>query len=195
MTIIAGSFKGIAERFLPIPGYEGMYEISDLGKVRSIDRVVKARKGKDTYQRMSYGKIIQPFFTNYGYLSVKLNKDGQRTAHRINRLVLNAFVGPRPDMASNHINAIPTDNRLCNLEWVTLKGNRMHFINNFRTVERMGCFHKLSVDQVKEIISLRKSTRMTILQIADRYGVSRSQVQRIVTGAQWQQIIAMSEAS
>lgn len=185
----------IVETFLPIPGYEGAYEVSDFGRIRSLDRVLTLAKKGIPYQRICYGKIIRPFFTNYGYLSVKLNKDGVRTAHRINRLVLNAFVGPQPDLVSNHINAIPTDNRLCNLEWVTMKGNRMHFINNFRTVERMGSYHKLSVDEVKEILSLREKEGMTILELSTMYEMSTSQIQRIVTGQQWQQIVAMSEAS
>lgn len=193
MTIIARTHE--AEHFLPIPGYEGMYEVSNLGRVRSLDRVITMIRGGAPLQRAAYGRIIRPFATNHGYLSVKLNKPGHRSAHRINRLVLNAFVGPRPDMVSNHINAIPTDNRLCNLEWVTLKENRMHFINNFRTVEKMGVYNKLSVDQVKEILRLRKDERLTILAISLMFGISRSQIQRIVTGQQWQQILAISEAS
>lgn len=116
-----------------IPGYEGYYEVSDQGRVRSLDRVVtfperQRRKplGRDkcvrhkAHSRVMRGRIMQPTRRPSGHMSVCLFSQSVQSAEYVHRLVLRAFVGPCPDgQETLHLNHDPTDNRLCNLKYGT----------------------------------------------------------------------------
>ena len=101
------------ENWLPIEGYEGSYEVSDLGRVRSL---VNDKKRKM--------KILKPVDNGIGYLMVCLSKDGKQKWFSVHRLVATAFV---PNMFGlnevNHINEDKTDNRESNLMWCDRKEN------------------------------------------------------------------------
>lgn len=104
------------ERWLPIPGYEGSYEVSDLGKVRSLDRITNDGK-------RVRGCVLKPFTMPSGHLRVGLSP-GQGRTRKVHRLVLEAFVGPcPPEMEALHRNGIPGDCRLTNLRWGTKSDN------------------------------------------------------------------------
>lgn len=106
-----------AEQWAPIPDAPG-YEVSDLGRVRGIDRVVHYRDGRTfRYQ----GQLLRPAINPVsGYPHVRL-KGRSRNVHT---LVLEAFVGPRPSgMECRHLNGVPGDNRLSNLRWGTSSEN------------------------------------------------------------------------
>jgi hypothetical protein len=109
--------EGTAERWLRIPGHEG-YEVSDLGRVRSVDRTIMRRDGKPKRCR---GQILKPMVPE-GYARVRLG--GQwRSVHQ---LVLEAFVGPRPDgMQVCHVDGVSTNNHLENLRWGTVSENQL----------------------------------------------------------------------
>lgn len=104
-----------------VVGYEGYYEVSNIGNVRSVNRYVTSKEGK-TWNFKS--RIIKPHSNNQGYLQTNLTRDGITKKPLIHRLVAEAFLG---DMGSgmqvHHKNEITTDNRLENLEWVTPKVN------------------------------------------------------------------------
>lgn len=107
-----------------IAGYEGVYQVSNHGRVKSLDRLVKhARFGLVKRK----GKILKPFIDTYGYLEVRLCKDGGGVCCSVHRLVLSAFV-PNPENKEtvNHINENKTDNRVENLEWATQYENMHH---------------------------------------------------------------------
>lgn len=105
-----------------IPGYEGLYEASDLGNVRSLN-----------YNHTGKTKVMQPSLTRKGYLTLCLSKNGKQKQRLVHTLVITAFRGPiPPGMQVNHLNEIKTDNRLSNLEVCTPKQN-----NNWGTrIER-----------------------------------------------------------
>jgi hypothetical protein len=117
-----------AEEWLPIPGYEGIYEVSDYGRVRSVDRYVPPGRG-GTRWRFRRGQIRKPGHDRKGYLFVPLYaadpnaKNGKNGW--VHRLVLLAFVGPPPEegMYALHNNGDHSDNRLCNLRWGTPSEN------------------------------------------------------------------------
>lgn len=104
------------ETWKPISGYEGLYEVSDLGRVKGLRR----------------NKILREQKRRHGYLSVWLYKDGCKPIQAsIHRLVANAFCGEHEANAEvNHINENKADNRASNLEWLTHKEN-----TNFGTAQ------------------------------------------------------------
>ena len=113
--------QSIEEVWRPALGYEHGYEVSSLGRVRSIPRVVVGSDGK----RRQLGSVLlkqRPIWS--GYLHVSLWKNGIPKRKSVHRLVLEAFVGPNPvDMEACHNNGEKTDNRIANLRWDTKSAN------------------------------------------------------------------------
>ena len=113
------------EQWKPVVGYEGLYEVSDHGRVRSLDKEVKSavcRKGS----RIRRGKILQPVRTPKGYLTAALYRNGKASRKRqyVHRLVLEAFTGPCPEgMECRHIDGDSQNNNHSNLQWSTHKEN------------------------------------------------------------------------
>ena len=113
------------ERWLPVVGYEGLYEVSDQGRVRSIGRL-------DRTNHMHAPCVLkeQPE-ERTGHRRVYISVDGVKSYLRVHRAVLEAFVGPCPeDMEACHWNDDPSDNRLENLRWDTKKANRQDCVRN-----------------------------------------------------------------
>lgn len=116
-----------SEEWREIKGYEGIYQVSSLGRVRSLDRKVKFSDGRER----KYGnKILSSKLSNRGYLMVTLwrNRNSQRLA--IHRLVAKAFI-PNPDNLPqvNHKDENKTNNRANNLEWCTNQYNNQYSKN------------------------------------------------------------------
>lgn len=109
-----------------IPEHEGMYEVSDHGNVRSLDRVIVKSDG--VVMRLS-GKMLKPYPHPQGYLQVRL----QRRQWKVHQLVLLAFVGPLPaGQLVRHRNDVPDDNRLSNLTYGTHAENARDAVTNGR---------------------------------------------------------------
>lgn len=105
------------ERWLAIPGWPG-YQVSDRGRVRSVDRVLSDG-------RRAAGRMLRAAGNGKGYRYVRLSAGGRRKRHHIARLVLLAFTGPAPEGAEAcHGNGRRRDNRLANLRWGTRPENR-----------------------------------------------------------------------
>lgn len=103
-------------------GYEGLYEVSDLGRVRSLN-----------YRKTGKVRLLNPLLASSGYHQVILFKDKKKKQLYIHRLVVTAFRGPIPvGMVVNHINEIKTDNRLSNLEICTIAQNNNYGTRNER---------------------------------------------------------------
>lgn len=114
------------EKWKAVPKYEGFYEVSDQGRVRSLDRIVSDGR------RMK-GKLLSPNRLLRGHLHVGLWKNGKVENILVHRLVLLAFVGPCPaGMEACHWNDISDDNRLENLRWDTLSANSRDALRNGR---------------------------------------------------------------
>ena len=108
------------EEWRDIEGYEGLYLVSSLGRVKSMDRWVTYSNG---VEHLHKGKIIKPSKVR-GYLRVMLYKDGYKQWSSVHRLVSNAFI-PNPDNLEtvNHIDENRSNNRVDNLEWMSPKQN------------------------------------------------------------------------
>lgn len=99
------------QQWRAVPGYEALYEVSDRGQVRSLDRI-------DALGRHRAGQTRRPYRDHGGYLRVALAADGTKRALAVHHLVLLAFVGPRPAGAEGcHWDGDPGNNHLSNLRW------------------------------------------------------------------------------
>ena len=118
------------EAWKPIPGYEGLYEVSSLGNIRRNETITeeKSRYGKTRLVRHK-ARVLQPGKTKRGYLLVVLCRaDGQKS-HAVHRLVASAFCNKVDGCeVVNHIDGNQTNNRADNLEWCTQKDNVHHAI-------------------------------------------------------------------
>lgn len=106
------------ERWLPISDYEGAYEVSNLGRVRSLDRF-------DSRGNRTFGRILRPDTSKpSGHLRVTFCSGGVTQRYFVHRLVLSAFIGPRPEgMESCHNDGNPKNNLINNLRWDTKSAN------------------------------------------------------------------------
>ena len=115
------------EIWKPIPDYEGYYEVSSTGRIRSVERIGKSGKGIRKYPSV----ILKPSLGQWGYEQVCLRKDGEKRTARVNRLVAQTFI-PNPDNLPqvNHIDGAKTNNNVENLEWCNASQNMIHCFSN-----------------------------------------------------------------
>ena len=117
-----------------IEGYEGLYEVSNLGRVRSLDRVVVYSNGRKCLYK---GRILKPANNTVGYFFCVLCKNGQKKKKYIHRLVAEAFI-PNPDNLPevNHRDEVKTNNHVENLEWCDGKYNKNYGTCQQRRAEK-----------------------------------------------------------
>lgn len=113
------------EEWKDIKGYEGKYKISNLGRVKAIER--KVRQGKGEYFIKEHE--LKTWIDSVGYVSVGLTVDSKTKYFRIHRLIAEAFI-PNPNNLPviNHLNGNKTDYRIENLEWTNQKQNSIHAV-------------------------------------------------------------------
>lgn len=106
-----------------IKDYEGLYQVSNLGRIKSLGRYMKNHSKKQWIEE----KILTPQLNQGGYMVVGLCKNGKRKVHRIHRIIAEAFIPNSENKPYiNHINGIKTDNTITNLEWCTNSENVQH---------------------------------------------------------------------
>jgi len=111
------------EEWKDVVGYENIYMVSNMGRVKSIDRTVLGENGKIFNFK---GRLIKPSI-EFGYERVTLSKNNKRKKYRVHRLVAIAFLGDYgEEMLVNHIDENKRNNKLENIEWVTPKENYHH---------------------------------------------------------------------
>lgn len=166
------------EEWRDVPGYEGLYKVSDQGRVMSMN--YRGRQG--------VSRVITPNIARKGYRQVRLYRGGSVIrVGLVHRLVMLAFVGAS-DMQVNHKDGITSNNKLDNLEYCTGSKNVMHAIEtlgryNPKNGKRIH-FAKLVESQVVEIKKLLRDGRQKS-DIAKTYGVSDRCIRHIANGANW----------
>jgi hypothetical protein len=171
------------EVWRPVVGYEGLYEVSDQGRVRSLDRaVVQLNKGGNCV-RVYKGRLLRQVETLKGYLTVCLSKEGRHRTVKVHQLVLDAFVGERgPGQVCRHGPQGVGCNALRNLCYGTQRENILDKKRDGTHI--VGERHyraRLTEAQVLEILASEKPGR----ELAKKYGVGDSTVYSIRSGASW----------
>lgn len=168
------------ERWLPVVGHEGSYEVSDRGGVRSIERLVARSNGTSQWQS---SVSLRQRLRRGGYLRVELRNDGRRRDVGVHRLVLEAFVGPcPPEQECCHGPGGPADNRLENLRWDTKSANSQDRISAGTDVftrkfgERTHCVRSHELNDRNNLDSRRARGYRKCLACARAY--SRADTQR-----------------
>jgi hypothetical protein len=168
------------ERWLPVPGFEHRYQVSDLGRVR--------RLGSKAVKRLSR--------THNGYLAVTLWDGGRCRGFKVHRLVLEAFGGRpfRRGEETNHKDGVKTNNRLTNLEVVSAKENVAHAIRTGLRDYR-GEKHpraKLTEGDAREIRLLHaggsRAGGVTQVSLAKKFGVSKDAIYSIIKRRNWKHL-------
>ena len=173
------------ELWKPIEGYEGFYEISNKGRVKSLSRIFTRKDGRRYTVKE---KIINPTADKDGYLRIELNKIGTPKKHFIHRLVGIAFIdNPKGKPQINHVDFDTKNNNVENLEWVSIQENIDHNVKNHRLKNQNGINNpniKINEETVLLIRKLRKQNK-TIEEIADISKTTPSNVRNIVYNYTW----------
>lgn len=163
------------ETWVAITGYEGRYEVSNLGRVRRTDRIRKTPcRGKDATIR---GRILSQRAQKNGYLCVDLFKDGKAKTFRVHRLVAFAFVeNPNGYDEVNHIDEDKTNNAASNLEWCT----RSYNCSFGSGLSKRAAKCSKPCIQYKDGIEV--SRYPSIAEAARRTGINFANIQRCLSG-------------
>jgi len=170
------------EEWRAVPGYEGLYEVSDRGRVRSLDRTVLAADGPRRYK----GKIRRLQLQS-GYPFVRLCRAGEYLDIAVHRLVAAAFIGPRPDgLHVNHRDGVKTNNAPANLEYVTREYNSFHAWRTGLCDSLRGESHYRSVLSNAQVVEAQRRVAAGehVSGVAEEFGVKVGTLKQAL-GAIW----------
>jgi NUMOD4 motif/HNH endonuclease len=169
----------LLEHWKPVVGYEGWYEISNMGRVRRVGRTSRAQ----------FGKILKPKVTVYGYLTVCLSVRQCKHEKFVHVLVAEAFISPKPaEMTVNHIDTNKQNPRVSNLEYLTQLDNNVH-------AQLAGLYHRgeqintaiLTEPQVRDIKALKGKVHYR--DVAATYNVHKDTIWKIFKGKNWRHVV------
>lgn len=183
------------ELWKDVQGYEGYYQVSNLGRIKGLDRKVTHSRSDGTKMQVRLkGRILKQYASN-GYLRVRLSKDGAIKNYMAHRLVAAEFNGNSKNKPYvNHKNGIKHDNRSCNLEWCTASENNFHAV-------AMGLAKrgedvpnsKFTNLEVLDICDLLDKNSLTHKEIGKLYGVLESVINLINKGHNWNWLTSRRE--
>lgn len=192
LTLFGENFVEIAgEEWRAVEGWNG-YEVSDMGRIRTRGRIVKRNNGENFFVA---GRIKNlRLSSSKKYLCVNLSKDGRFQTIQAHRLVAIAFIGGRTEQRKcvNHKDGNGLNNFADNLEWVTYKENSKH---SREVLKHSGASKgeknggaRLTEQQALDAKRLYKSNQADIPQLAEKFGVHRKSMYRLLTGRNWKHL-------
>lgn len=167
-----------------IEGYEGLYQVSNLGRVKSLDRL-----GATGYKLK--GKMRKLWYIKQGYQRVGLNKDSHKINYLVHRLVAQAFIPNKENKPFiNHKNGIKDDNGVDNLEWCTDEENQSHAIKHGlnNNIGELSGRAKLTKQQVIQIRKKYKTGKYLQKDLGAEYDVATNTICQIITRKYWKHI-------
>jgi len=173
-----------------IKDYEGMYQVSNLGRIKTLERIVKY----DTppYSHTVHMKIKKISKKNNGYMIVGLWKDNKGKNFHIHRLVANAFIdNPENKATVNHIDSDKTNNCVTNLEWNTQSENNKHAFKVGARKPLVGdkcTFTKTTEKEVLEMRELYATGNYSYKELATLYNLSYDGIWCIINRKRWKHI-------
>jgi hypothetical protein len=175
------------EIFMDVIGYEGLYQVSNLGRVKGLPKQVKMPNGSLKF----YTEYIKKScISKTGYERMTLNKNGVRRNHTIHKLVYDSFIGIKIKKHQiNHIDGNKLNNKINNLEYITASENIKHAFRIGLKKSFLGNTHansKISRDVAIKIKYDHKNLYQW--QVAEKYNVSQQLVGLIRSGKRWPHI-------
>jgi len=173
------------ENWKSVLGYEGLYEVSDLGKVKGLERYCICK----SKTRIVSEKIKNLRFDKYGYLRSSFSKLGIVSTIQVHRLVALAFISnPENKKTVNHKNGIKTDNRVENLEWNTTLENNLHSREHGLNKNSGQTHYKAKLTN-KEVFDIKyNSNGISQKSLSKKYNVCHQTISQIKTGNIWKKI-------
>lgn len=180
----------MGEIWKDIKGYEGLYQISNMGRVKSLLKVTKFGNRLKVNEEM----ILKPALGKRGYYVVSLNHNGKSKTFTIHRLIAEAFIpNPQNKEFIDHINTIKTDNRIENLRWVTSKENSNNILTLQHSSEstskkwKEGCYNNRNNIHYRKVQQFDKegnliATYDSIIEASEITGVERSSISAVCLG-------------
>ena len=166
-----------------VKGYEGLYEVSNHGRVKSLARIVEYTDGRSY---MKDEKILSTPPNSDGYLHTQLGKNKKWKTYRVHRLVGEAFLpNPQNYPEINHIDEIKDNNHVSNLEWCTREHNMNHGTGMERAHSHPNAIKRLEESKRPVVgvhIETEKEIRFESLSEADKNGYPRRNVQSVISG-------------
>lgn len=171
------------EYWLPVPGYEDCYEVSDQGNVRSLDREIEAVNQFGPYIVFRRGTHRRLDISSRGHTSISLGRDGELIKFSVSRLVLTAFAYDMPkDWFAVHANGDQRDCSFTNLFWGRLSDTLYQTSGGSARVARAGnkARRKLTADQA--MMCLKSRGAMNTMELAEIFGVTNALIGSIRRG-------------
>ena len=172
-----------------LKGYEGYYQVSSMGRVRTLDRVIRKSDGTTQKRR---GKISKLGSDKNNYNTINLWKDGKATFSRVCRLVAQTFLeNPENKPTVNHKNGVRNDDRVSNLEWMTYSENSQHSFDTGLQENLKGEEHhfaKLSEEDVVFIRESYKCKKYNQMELSKMFNVGQVQISRIIHHKRWKHV-------
>lgn len=174
----------VSEKWLPVKSFEGMYDISDQGRIWSRPRMnLRGQMRRGRHRRFRVGK--------HGYYQLQLsNEYGEKIDVRVHQVVAATFLGPRPKGKQiNHKNGIKTDNRASNLEYVTASENVQHAYDNGLIEHYHGEEHwKAYMNAWMVRVIRRLKGTLSYSEIGEVFGTSKYNIYMICSGKNWKHV-------
>ena len=163
-----------------VPEWEGWYEVSSRGEVRSVNRTILFSDGR---VRAYTGKKLAQYTDRNGYRKVTLKKNGTDFRVHVHFLVASAFLGPRPKgWVVRHFDGDNTNNKKGNLKYGTHAENHADTLRHGRRPRGVGVYNAvLNEDLVREI----RAARGTVAELAEHFGISRTALWNVQNRKRW----------